>query len=105
MKKMLSLVIVFALVMMTATTAFAKDSNADVFSVNVDEEIYNALNGITDLEVNDPSFAKAVFEKEDGTQEILQVYTTTKELDIPATLSANNTGKVYATTAVATTAL
>ena len=28
-----------------------------------------------------------------------------KELDIPATLSANNTGKVYATTAVATTAL
>ena len=84
MKKMLSLVIVFALVMMTATTAFAKDSNADVFSVNVDEEIYNALNGITDLEVNDPSFAKAVFEKEDGTQEILQVYTTTKELDIPA---------------------
>lgn len=93
---------------MSATTAFAKEislNQADILSINTDEEIYNAINGITDLEIGDTFSAKAILEKSDGSFEDVDVYTTTKIINNPTSYGIlNNDEPIYATTAVTTLA-
>lgn len=108
-KRLCSILTIVALSFsLLVTPAFAVSNEASYemdnwLSVNVDEEVERALNGETDLVIDVP--VQAVLEMEDGTQENIQVYTTTKELSVPTTMAVNEGGKVYATTAVAVAAL
>ncbi len=99
MKKCLSLIIVFALVMMTATTAFATENNPSSqriivdgvdITIDIEEEIYRAKMGITDI---DTPVAFSVSSNSDD----VQLYTTTRKLGH----LKNSDEEMYATTSVA----
>lgn len=76
-------------------------------TVDKDEEIYKALNGITDLEsvpMNMEDGDVAVIIDEIGNIIPVEVYSTTKEIILPSKYSVDmeeDTSKVYATTNVA----
>lgn len=105
-KKIFSILFALTLIFSTATSAFAASNEACIeknswIYVNIDEEIERALKDETDLNLNIPS--EAILEKADGTDKLVQVYTTTREIATPNTMTTDSSehGKVYATTAVA----
>lgn len=107
-KRLCSILTIVALSFSLVVPAFAAYDEIsyegnNFLSIDVNEEVERALNGETDLEIDVP--VRAVLELEDGTQENVQVYTTTRELSVPVTRAMSDSEKVYATTAVAVATL
>lgn len=67
--------------------------------IDISAEIERAINGETDLELDTSDIASARIINEDGTTEDVDVYVTTRELQIG--LLADENAPVYATTVVA----
>lgn len=96
----LAIVMLFTLVTSVSATDTVSAESYDQHTVNIHEEIERALNGETDLEIDASDFVSAELINLDGTTEDIDVFTTTRELSLPASYAYNDK-KAYATTVVA----
>lgn len=111
MKKLLSLIIILSLVLASNVTVFATTLSVDeelkekqLFNLN--EELYNAENGISDIAITEEirNSVEATFLDEEGNLTPLKVDVTIKEILLNQRISeANKQGKIYALTMRAST--
>lgn len=101
----LAMSILFAMAVPASADNAILDEECVPFAINVDEEIERALNGETDLEVDDIITPSAWLEDEYGNVENVEVFVTTRELTMTtyAAGAAYDGEKIYATTVVAST--